>query len=212
MSHFQAKSGLTKRALDGWDSAAFSSIFHAQAESCSRSFFHARPPASNAGRWALVMKNTKKFMLNRRKLGTVLGIVLLTAVIIVSVLLNEAWLSSENIALHIVVDNRTNQQIGPFVISEHQEFAPVQMNQIAPFSKADVYYKRSVSWGENAIVMTDSNSQSYAVIPYFENDQKGRVDIRVECVASDGLSGKIRNLTSSYFSLEWNAWGKSVCE
>jgi len=41
----------TKRALDGWDSAAFSSIFHAQTESCSRSFVHARPPASNANRW-----------------------------------------------------------------------------------------------------------------------------------------------------------------
>ena len=63
----------TKRALDGWgcqapmrfvwamlaggslaQSAAFSSIFHAQTESCSRSFIHARPPASNANRWALI--------------------------------------------------------------------------------------------------------------------------------------------------------------
>jgi hypothetical protein len=42
----------TKRALDGWDSAAFSGFIYAQAESCSRSFVHARPPASNANRWA----------------------------------------------------------------------------------------------------------------------------------------------------------------
>ena len=50
------KSGLTKRALDGWDSAAFTGIFYAQAESCSRSFIHVRPPASNANRWALVIE------------------------------------------------------------------------------------------------------------------------------------------------------------
>jgi len=46
------KHGLTKRALDGWDSAAFSGFFYTQAESCSHSFIHARPPASNAHRWA----------------------------------------------------------------------------------------------------------------------------------------------------------------
>jgi len=40
----------TKRALDGWDSAAFSGFFYTQAESCSWSFIHARPPASNANR------------------------------------------------------------------------------------------------------------------------------------------------------------------
>ena len=41
----------TKRALDGWDSAAFSGFFYTRTESCSRSFVHARPPASNANRW-----------------------------------------------------------------------------------------------------------------------------------------------------------------
>jgi len=46
----------TKRALDGWDSAAFSGIFYAQTESCSWSFIHARPPASNANRWAVPCK------------------------------------------------------------------------------------------------------------------------------------------------------------
>jgi hypothetical protein len=40
----------TKRALDGWDSAAFSGFIYTQAESCSRSFVHTRPPASNANR------------------------------------------------------------------------------------------------------------------------------------------------------------------
>jgi hypothetical protein len=34
----------TPRALDGWDSVAFSSFINAQTESCSQSFIHARPP------------------------------------------------------------------------------------------------------------------------------------------------------------------------
>jgi hypothetical protein len=42
----------TKRALDGWDSAPFSDFIYARTESCSRSFVHARPPESNANRWA----------------------------------------------------------------------------------------------------------------------------------------------------------------
>jgi hypothetical protein len=46
-----AKCGLTQRALDGWDSAAFSGIFYAQAESCSQSFVHARPAAADASRY-----------------------------------------------------------------------------------------------------------------------------------------------------------------
>jgi len=41
----------TQRAADGGDSAAFSGFFHAQAESCSRSFISARPTAANANRW-----------------------------------------------------------------------------------------------------------------------------------------------------------------
>ena len=49
----------TKRALDGWDSAAFSGFSYTQAESCSRSFIHARPPASNANRWATQEQNAK---------------------------------------------------------------------------------------------------------------------------------------------------------
>ncbi len=35
----QTKSGLTKRAPDVWDSAAFSSIFHASSFSCSQALF-----------------------------------------------------------------------------------------------------------------------------------------------------------------------------
>ena len=46
----------TKRALDGWDSAPFSDFSYTRIESCSRSFIHARPPASNASRW--VAKNS----------------------------------------------------------------------------------------------------------------------------------------------------------
>jgi len=48
----QDKNGLTQRAADWWDSAAFMSIVHARRESCSRSFLSSRPPAANASRWA----------------------------------------------------------------------------------------------------------------------------------------------------------------
>jgi len=37
-----AKRRPTKRALDGWESAPFSGFIYTQAESCSRSFVHAR--------------------------------------------------------------------------------------------------------------------------------------------------------------------------
>ena len=150
---------------------------------------------------------------NRRKVIAALGVVLLITIIFTANLLpNETWFSSEAIAIHIVIDNRTNKQIGPFLISEYRDSAPLQTNQIEPWSKMDVYYVKSKSGGENAITMTDSNGSVYPVVPYFEQDQKGRVDIRVECVTPDGLSGKTRKLVSWYFSLEWRSWGTATCE
>jgi len=95
--------------------------------------------------------------LNRHKVIIAFRIALLiTIIFIVRVLWNETWLSSERVAIHIVIDNRTNQQIGPFAISEYQDSAPLHINQIEPFSVVDVYYKKSESWGENSIKMTDS--------------------------------------------------------
>ncbi len=47
----QVQPRLTKRAVDGGDSAAFSGFFYTQTESCSWSFIHARPTATNANRW-----------------------------------------------------------------------------------------------------------------------------------------------------------------
>ena len=151
--------------------------------------------------------------MNRRKLIIDFGIILLIAIIfLASVLWNETWLSPERVAIHVVIDNRTDKQIGPLVISADQDSAPLRVNQIEPFSIVDIYYKKSESWGENAIKITDSNGKNYSVVPYFENQQKGRVDIRVECVNSDGLSGKKRDLVSWYFSFEWHSWGTSACE
>jgi len=40
-------------ALEGWDSAAFSSVIYTRTESCSQSFIYARPLAGNASRWVL---------------------------------------------------------------------------------------------------------------------------------------------------------------
>jgi len=50
------KSQLTKRALDGWDSAPFSSSFHALAFFLAGRRPAARPSAGNANRWAVTFK------------------------------------------------------------------------------------------------------------------------------------------------------------
>jgi CDP-diglyceride synthetase len=42
----------TKRAADGWESAAFSSIFLTLGFFYISSLFPTRPPAANANRWA----------------------------------------------------------------------------------------------------------------------------------------------------------------
>ena len=152
-------------------------------------------------------------MSNRRRSIITLGVILLTAIVfVVSVLWNETWLSPEDVAVHIVIDNRTNERIGPFVISEDQDSAPLHIDEVEPWSAVDVYYRKSESWGENAITMTDSNGKIYSVVPYFENQQRGRVDLRIDCVTSEGVSGKKRDLVSWYFSFEWHSWGTSACE
>jgi hypothetical protein len=46
--------GLTQRALDGGESAAFSSILLASSFFYSRTESASRPPASNANRWAAI--------------------------------------------------------------------------------------------------------------------------------------------------------------
>ena len=152
-------------------------------------------------------------MLNRRKWTTAFGSILVIAVVFVArVLSSGTWLSSEHIAIHLVIDNRTDKQIGPFVISEAQDSEPLHINLIGPFSVVDVYYKKLESWGENVITMTDSHGKDYYVVDYFEHQQRGRVDIRVECITADGLSGKKRDLVYDYFSFDWYSWGTSTCE
>ena len=61
-----AKSGLTKRALDAGDSAAFSSIFLASSFLCSQTRVHARPSASNANRWQASQRAKAKPSLIRK--------------------------------------------------------------------------------------------------------------------------------------------------
>jgi hypothetical protein len=153
-------------------------------------------------------------MLNRRKLIIAFGITLLliAAIFEVNALSNQPWLPSEGISIHIVIDNRTNKQIGPFVISQYRDSEPLQVKQIEPWSVVDVYYITPNHGGENAITMKDSNGVVYSIIPYFEQGQRGRVDIRVECVGLDGLSGKKRELVTWYFSFEWRSWGASACK
>jgi len=152
-------------------------------------------------------------MLNRYKWTIFFGIVtVIITALAVNILSHETWLAPEDISIHIVIDNQTNQPIGPFIVSEYQDTEPLHVNQIEPFSKVDVYYKKTKSGGENEITMIDGNKKGYIVVPYFEQDQRGRVDIHVECANPDGLSGRIRYLVSWYFSFVWHSWGMSVCK
>jgi hypothetical protein len=150
-------------------------------------------------------------MFKHRKLLIFFGIFLLITFSISSILVKVVLLSPNEIAIHIVIDNRTNRQIGPFVLIEHQDSKPLQINAIEPFSVVYAYYKKSESWGENEIMMSDINGTKYNIIPYFENGEKGLVDIRVECATPNALSGKIRFITTSYSSFEWRSWGTSNC-
>jgi len=56
----QRKGCPTKRAADGWESAASRSIFLASSFSCSRSFISSHPPAANANRWAVELNKAIK--------------------------------------------------------------------------------------------------------------------------------------------------------
>jgi len=96
-------------------------------------------------------------MLNRYKVIIAVGIAILLTIIFIASVLSETWFSSETIAIHIVIDNRTNKEIGPFVVSEYRDSAPLKITQIKSLSKVDVYYLKSKSGGENEIIMADSN-------------------------------------------------------
>jgi hypothetical protein len=123
----------------------------------------------------------------------------------------ETWTASEMLAIHVVVDNRTNSEIGPFKLADSQGAEPVHIDIITPLSKCDAYFLKPESWGENSIVLIDSDNREYGVVPYFENGQNGRVDIRATCASSVGLAGNTRQLTSWYFSFKWRSWGFSEC-
>jgi hypothetical protein len=76
----------TQRAADGWESAAFSSIFLASGFFYISSLFPARPPAANANRWLAVELLTEKQSMENKnypiiKLLSVLLIPLLGALL-----------------------------------------------------------------------------------------------------------------------------------
>ncbi len=159
---------------------------------------------------------TKELTKKRHKAIVILSIITLTVFFTAKYILsNEFWLSktaSDGIAIHIVIDNRTNKQIGPFDISDSTTSTTIHIDQVEPLSVVDVDFETPVTWGENAIIMTDSEGRDYAVVGYFEHNIRGRVDIRVECATSEGLSGAQWSLLSYYFSMQWQPWGTTTCE
>lgn len=141
------------------------------------------------------------------------AVILISTIFIAKFLLVDSWILSEDLEIGIFIDNRTSETIGPFTISDSKNPPTIlNIDKIESLSKVYVYYKMSQAWGENAIILIDNTGKKYPVIPYFEHPQRGRVDIRVECVTSEGLYGKKRNLVSSYFSFEWDSWGTPLCE
>jgi hypothetical protein len=124
------------------------------------------------------------------------------------------WLSiplSEGIAIHLVIKNLTNQEIGPFAVSDTLSSTSLFIAAVEPRSTVVVDFVSPEVWGENEIVMTDPSGQQYTVIGYFEHSIKGRVDIIVVCASSEGLLGRQREITSYFSSLDWLPWGISDC-
>ena len=154
--------------------------------------------------------------MSRRRAIIVLGaITLIIIYAVASILSIQDWLylhTSDGIAVHIIIDNRTQEIIGPFVISDSDSSTALHTDRINPLSVIDVYYEVPVARGENSITMTDHYGKQYVVVGYFENNLRGRVDIRVVCANAEGLSGKHRELRSYYFSIQWRPWGMNTCE
>jgi hypothetical protein len=151
-------------------------------------------------------------MSKRNKILVPCGVIAILIISLAITIVNDgSWTASEMVAIHVVIDNRTNSKIGPFTLANSRGTTTVHVDAISPFSRGNVLFKMSESWGENAIVLTDEDERNYFVVPYFENRQKGRVDIRVDCSSSIGLAGVYRSLVSWYFSFEWSQWGYKDC-
>lgn len=152
-------------------------------------------------------------MSKRNKIITVLcsSIALIIIWFAATFLAYETWTASEMLAIHVVIDNRTNLEIGPFKLVDAKDAEPVYIDAIAPLSRRHTYFLKPESWGENVIILIDSDDRKYGVVSYFENGQKGRVDIRVACASSVGLAGTWRGLTSWQFSFKWRSWGFPEC-
>ncbi len=143
-----------------------------------------------------------------------IGIIALVFLISGGFLWIRHWLSipsSDGIALHLVIKNLTSHEIGPFVVSDARNSISLHIAPVKPLSTSVVDFVTPEAWGENAIVMTDPNGQSYVVVGYFEHSISGRVDIIVECASAEGLSGRHREITSYFFSFDWLHWGIPEC-
>jgi hypothetical protein len=147
----------------------------------------------------------------KRILIALSGITLFLAWFAFNALSIRTWATPDMLAIHVVIDNRTDFEIGPFTIVDAQDAPPVPVNAIAPRSVVDLDYEQAESWGENVVILIDSEGREYDIVPYFENGQKGRVDIRIDCASPAGLAGVKRELISWYFSFKWRSWGFEEC-
>jgi hypothetical protein len=154
-------------------------------------------------------------MMKSNKRWIVFGNMLVLAAAIAIVLSKERWLFiplSQATTLHIVIENRSEVPVGPFVIIDERETRPMDIEVIEAGKKIDVEYAIPLTGGENGIYMRDSNGKGIPVAGYFEHRVAGRIDIRIECSSPNGYAGKIRQLLIPFFSFEWRDWGWANCD
>lgn len=154
--------------------------------------------------------------MKRQKIILFLWPIILIGCLIAGIIIwRDYWLaipSSDGLAIHLVIDNRTGHELGPFVISDAQSHVKMITGYLEPFSTTsfDLVTSEEI-WGENGITMLDTSGRKFIVVGYFEHSIRGRVDIRIECASSNGLSGRWRDFTSVSFSLKWRPWGYPDC-
>jgi hypothetical protein len=143
-----------------------------------------------------------------------LGVAGLLAVTVGAAWWAQLWLSisaSDGIAIHLVIDNRTAQEIGPFVVADESSGTALPIGLVPPNTAASLDFVTPHISGENFITMSDCEGTRYVVIGYFEHSIRGRVDIIVNCAGPLELSGQRREITSYFLSFGWRRWGVLDC-
>ncbi len=107
----------------------------------------------------------------------------------------------------IMIENRTDKLIGPLIISDKDKASAVTLASVAPLERVRTAFKSPFTTGENHIVMTDGDGESYMLVGYFEERLGGWIEVILTEVTPAGLAG-ISRMKVSYppSSLQWQPW------